>query len=59
MIPVAIEYANGIKMIATKPPTVSAMSESKSIFVTFLIIRRPTNTSAGAVANEGIARKIG
>ena len=59
IIPVAIEYANGIIMIAKKPPTVSAISVLKSIFVMFFSINRPTNTRAGAVANDGIARKIG
>ena len=59
IMPFAIEYVKGIVMIAKKPPTVSAMSLSKSILVTFLIISKPTNTSAGVVAKDGIARKIG
>ena len=46
-------------MMAMKPPAVSAMSDSKSMFLTEVSIRRPTYTSAGVVANPGIARKIG
>ena len=59
MIPFAIEYVNGIMIIARKPPSTSAISPSNDIFLTVLIIKSPTQTRAGVVANDGIARKIG
>ena len=46
-------------IIATNPPIVSAISPSKVIFLTELIINKPTNTNAGVVAKPGIAKNIG
>ena len=59
MMPFAMEYVNGIMMIARNPPTTPAISSKKSIFVTELIMSRPTNKRAGVTANVGIAVKIG
>ena len=59
IIPFAMEYVRGIKVIATNAPIVPATSLSKSMFLTALNMRRPTKIIAGAVANEGIAVKIG
>ena len=51
-------YRNGIAMIAINAGIASVRS-SKSILVTEVSIRNPTTIRAGAVAKEGIARKIG
>ena len=59
IIPFEIEYVKGINTTATKPPITSAISPSNSIFLTELNIKRPTNSIAGVVANDGIARNIG
>ena len=50
-------YRNGIAMIAINAGIASVRS-SKSILVTEVSIRNPTTIRAGAVAKEGIARKI-
>ena len=57
-IPSEILYIKGIAIIAIKQGIVSVIS-SKSSLVIDVIIRKPTTTSAGAVANDGIARKTG
>ena len=59
IIPVAIEYVNGITTIAKNAPIVSATSPSNETFLIDVSIKRPTKIIAGAVANEGIARNIG
>ena len=38
---------------------IASVRSSKSIWVTAVIIRKPTNNNAGAVANPGMAVKIG
>ena len=53
-----MEYINGIAINAINAEADSAISE-KSIFAIAPIIISPTIISAGAVANDGIARKIG
>lgn len=57
-IPSEIEYINGIAISATNAGAESAIS-SKLILVILESIIRPTIISAGAVAKDGIARKIG
>ena len=57
-IPSEIEYRKGIAMIAMKAGIASPIS-SKSILRTEESIMKPTIIRAGAVAKEGIARKIG
>lgn len=59
IMPEAMELVKGIIMTAKKPPTLSAISLSKFIFLRFFAISRPTKMRAGAVANEGIARNRG
>ena len=59
IIPFAIEYVNGIMITAINPPNTSAISPSNVIFLIELIIRSPTHTRAGVVANAGIARNTG
>ena len=46
-------------MIAQNAAAVSAISESKSIFLIDDTINNPTYISAGVVANPGIARNTG
>ena len=55
IIPLAIEYVNGIIIRARKPAITSAMSPSKVIFLTDDIIIIPTKIRAGVVAKLGIA----
>ena len=57
-IPSEIEYMKGIATAAIKAGIASVIS-SKSTFNRLLTIKKPTITSAGAVAKAGIARKIG
>ena len=57
-IPSEMLYRNGIAMIAINAGIASVMS-LKSILVTDVSIRNPTMIRAGAVAKDGIARKIG
>lgn len=58
-IPSEIEYASGIIKKHINAGTASVRS-LKSIFeIEDLIIMNPTTTSAGVVAKDGIARKIG
>ena len=57
-IPSEMLYRNGIAMIAINAGMASVMS-LKSILVTDVSIRNPTMIRAGAVAKDGIARKIG
>ena len=57
-MPSEIEYANGIaKMQINEGMAVSILLQS--ILLTCCIMKKPTIISAGAVAKEGIARKIG
>ena len=56
-IPSEMLYRNGIAMIAINAGIASVMS-LKSILVTDVSIRNPTMIRAGAVAKDGIARKI-
>ena len=51
-------YKNGIAIIAINAGIASVIS-LKSIFVTEVSIKNPTIIRAGAVAKDGIARKIG
>lgn len=51
-------YIKGIAKIAIKAGMASGRSV-KSILVTCCIIKNPTITRAGAVAKDGIVRKIG
>ena len=57
-IPSEMLYRNGIAMIAINAGMASVRS-LKSILVTDVSIRNPTMIRAGAVAKDGIARKIG
>lgn len=57
-IPSEMLYRNGIAIIAINAGIASVMS-LKSILVTDVSIRNPTMIRAGAVAKDGIARKIG
>ena len=57
-IPSEILYRNGIAMMVTNAGIASVIS-LKSILVTEVSIRYPTMIKAGAVAKDGIARKIG
>lgn len=59
IIPFAIEYENGIKTIATKELKLSAIFSPNLIDLIDSIINSPTYIKAGAVANAGIAKKIG
>ena len=57
-IPSEIEYRKGIAMMVMKAGMASSVSFQSSL-VTCCIIRNPTTIRAGAVAKEGIDRKIG
>ena len=57
-IPSEMLYRNGIAMIAINAGMAYVRS-LKSILVTDVSIRNPTMIRAGAVANDGMARKIG
>ena len=57
-IPSEILYRNGIAMMVTNAGIASVIS-LKSILATEVSIRYPTMIRAGAVAKDGIARKIG
>ena len=57
-IPSEMLYRNGIAIIAINAGMASVRS-LKSILVTDVSIRNPTMIRAGAVAKDGIARKIG
>ena len=57
-IPSEMLYRKGMAMMAINAGIASVIS-LKSILVTEVSIRNPTMISAGAVAKDGIARKIG
>ena len=57
-IPSEMLYKNGMAMMDRNAGMASVMS-LKSIFVTEVSIKNPTMIRAGAVAKDGIARKIG
>src|SRR5690606_41930776 len=57
-MPLAVEYVNGIAMIVRKAG-IAVLRRRQSRSATPCIISAPTATSAGAVANAGIAVKIG
>ena len=57
-MPSAIEYMKGMATMATNAGTAS-VAVPQSICVTAPNIMKPTMTRAGAVANDGMARKIG
>ena len=58
-IPSEIEYINPIAKIVMKAEIALSKFFVQSIFVTCCIIKNPTIIKAGAVANAGIAKKIG